>query len=582
MEKKNRKGKIAAAVCLLAALLAAGAYLTVYLFLPMRTYREAEARLEEHRYDEAVSGFQKLAERSDLSGRLAQLGGFADARERIPMTRYDQAVYLLEQGDYDAAEETFESLGDYEDSAAQAKNTRLLQAAALTKSQDYDAAIALLEALGSYDGGEYGSAEELLDQAVYERSLALQKIGKLSDAEAGFSQTEAYKDSYEQLQKVRYNMARNALLTYDFDTAKDLFAKVGDYEDAKELLEVLNAAVDRVYRCSYTDITGKKTDSIAVYLWVHSVIVPGKLDEGVSVKMQESICVGDVSSAWFGAASYDYTLEQVRDADTWYFTFYGSDTADSSGALLLEAEFSEDYGTLTTRKVYKATRDEEELRDARDAEEAAKVAAAEDDASDETLEQSEEGDEEPSSGDKTSAAKNKSSDRKADAEDAEDEDRDEEEDDEEDKGKSRDDDLAVLSLDESRTWSTVTDEETLAAVKEGFRRRLRVQLAENGNMAFYNDTDDERLPHYCSVSNCLNKGTYVVSDENGRRYYCTDHEAEYKADPGYIDADTDTSSEEGDASNTTDADTQVQEESSAENGTDGSTEDAQEQGRADG
>lgn len=550
-----KKGKTIIIIVVILLVMAGMGYLTRYLFIPMHSYRAAEEKLSTNQYDAAVLEFTAITEQYDLSGKLAQLGGFSDAQSRIPMAQYEKGIYLREQGDYEEAVQVFRNLGDYKDSADQIQNTELLQASSMIAAQDYSGAIALLEELGDYDGGEYGSAAELLDQAIYERSSALQSIGKLSDAEAGFAQTEAYKDSYEQLQKVRYNMARNALLTYDFETAKDLFATVGDYEDAKEILEVLNAAVDRVYRCSYTDITGKKTDSITVYLWVHSVIVPGKLDEGVSVKMQESICVGDPSSAWFGAASYDYTLEQVRDADTWYFTYYGSDTADSSGALLLEAQFSEDYKTLTTRKVYKSTRDEEELRDAQDAEEEAKVAESEDDASDETLEQSEEGDEEQTAGEET-ASKDTSSESDDEASDKT----------KSAKTKNRDDDLAAVSLDESRTWTTVTRQETVDAVKEGFRKRLRVQLAEKGNMAFYNDTDDERLPHYCSVSNCLNKAEYVVSDEDGRRYYCTEHEEQYKADPGYTDASeetADSSEEKGtdtdDASEATDASAKAQE-----------------------
>ncbi len=568
-----KKRKIIVAIVIILLALTGLGYLTRYLFIPMHSYKAAEEKLRANQYDEAISEFTDITKRYDLSGKLARLGGFSDAQSRISMSRYEKGLYLREQESWEEAVQVFQELGDYKDSAEQVQNTELLQATSLIASQDYSGAIALLEALGDYDGGEYGTAQELLDQAVYERSLALQNIGKLSDAEAGFSQTEAYKDSYEQLQKVRYNMARNALLTYDFDTAKELFAKVGDYEDAKEILEVLNAAVDRVYRCSYTDITGQKTDSIAVYLWVHSVIVPGKLDEGVSVKMQESICIGEPTSAWFGAASYDYTLEQVRDADTWYFTYYGSDTADSSGALLLEAQFSEDYKTLKTRKVYKATRDEEELRDAQDAEEEAKVAAAEDDASDETLEQSEEGDEEQTQ--QTVSSKNEDSDEASD-EDSEADDASGQS--KTTKAKNRDDDLAVVSLDESRTWTTVTRQETIDAVKEGFRKRVRVLLAEKGNMAFYNDTDDKRLPHYCSVSNCLEKGTYVVSDESGRRYYCTEHEEQYKADPGYTEESSEeTGSEENSAEENSSAETSAEgteETGSAEAGTDGSTEDA--------
>ena len=530
-EHPNLRWKtVGIAVGVFALILACG-FLILNLLLPMGIYHKAESAAAASQYDEAISGFTKLTERYNLNGKLAHLGGFADAEDQLLQTRYAKGVYLREQGSYAEAAAVFEELGDYSDSKDQASNTRLLQAKSLIESQDYNEAIAILEELQDYDGGDYGNASELKDKAVYERSCALVKIGKLSDAEAGFAQTESYQDSYEQLQEVRYNMARNALLTYDFETARSLFAQVGDYEDAGDLVTVLDSAVDKVYRCDYTDVTGQSTGAVTLYLWVHSVIIPGKLDEGVSVKMQQDISVGEVNASLFGSASYDYTLEQVRNGTTWYFTFYGSDTVDENGALLLEAEFSDDYQTLVTRKVYKATRDEEVARDAQDAEDAAKVAESEDDTSDEVIEQNEEGDETPESNDGNSSKNGESAGE------------DDEEEETSSAAEDRDADLATLTLDEERTWTEVTDEETVSSVKEGFRRRIRVQLAENGNMAFYNDTDDERLPHYCSVANCLNKGENVVSDENGRRYYCSEHQAEYESDPGYTASEADASEE---------------------------------------
>ena len=494
-DRMKKKARFILLIVILALTAGITVYLVSFLFLPMRDYRKAEALARENQFDEAAEGFAAISRKYDLGGRLAVLGGFADAAERVPEMRYEKGSYLREQGDYEGAVAAYEELGDYKDSPDQVKNTRLAEADARISENDFETAISLLTELGEHDGGSFGKAEELLDKACYIRAVRLEAIGKLEDAETGFAQTEEYQDSYERLREVRYNMARNALLIYDFETAKTLFAKVGDYKDAKELLAILDTAVDRVYRSPYTDITGKKTNAVVSYLWMHSVIVPGRLDEGISVKLQEDRCVGDLNPAWFGAASYDYSLEQVRDADTWYFTYYGSETENEDGAVLLEAQFSPDYSNLTTRKVYKTTRDEEMIRDAQRAEEeAAKVAEAEDDASDQEFSQEEEGDEEK-------------------------------EDQEEEVA------LPKPALEGTRHWTSVGDEEKLAAIKEGFRRRLRVQLAEKGNMAFYNDTDDERLPHYCSVSNCLNKGTKVASDSNGRRYYCEEHENEYEKDP---------------------------------------------------
>lgn len=514
-KKKPGKGKLLAGILFL--ILAAGllGYLVLFLFLPMRDYKRAEALREEHQYDEAASGFASLSREYDLSGVLARLGGFSDAAERVPATRYEKAEYLREQGSYEEALQEFEALGDYRDSKEQQSNTKLVMAKEWIGQDDFESAISLLESLGDYDGGDFGSAGELLDKAYYTRAEKLESIGKLSDAEAGFAQTKAYQDSYEKLQEVRYNIARNALLVYDFDTAKEYFEKVGDYKDAKDLLAVLDTAVDRVYRSSYMDQNGKSTDTVVSYLWVHSVIVPGRLDEGVSVKMQESYCVGELNPAWFGAASTDYSLEQVRDANTWYFTYYGSETENANGALLLEAKFSDDYSKLTTRKVYQSTRDEEEKRDAENAaKEQEAVAETEDDGADQDLNQSEEGDADPK---KENEKKSTSKDKEAAAADA----------------AKKEEALPEPESAPRRSWTLVGDSDRLEEIKEGFRSRRRVQLAENGNMAFNNATDDARLSHYCSVANCLNKGTMAASDENGRRYYCSEHEKEYEEDPAY-------------------------------------------------
>ena len=520
MKKKAKRILLASCLVLAAA---AFWYLVMFLFLPMRDYREAEELIQEKRYDEAASGFAALSRQYDLGTRLAKLGGFSDAAERVPQTQYAKAEYLREKGSYEDAVTAFEELGDYQDSENQVKNTRLLEADAWIGENSFDQAITLLEELGDYDGGDFGSAGELLDKAYYTRAVKLEVIGKLEDAEAGFERTEDYQDAYEKLREVRYNMARNALLVYNFGTAKELFTRVGDYKDAKDLLAILDSAVDRVYRSPYTDITGKITNKVVSYLWIHSVIVPGKLDEGISVKMQEDLSVGDLNPSLFGSASYDYTLEQVRDADTWYFTYYGSETEDENGAVLLEAQFSGDYKDLTTKKVYQASRDEEEERDAQKAEEVAKVAEPENDASEEALRQEEEGDEAEKDKDAEDEIGNKGSQQKE-TEAAD------EKDDHSSVGETK---LPEPEPDGMRKWTSVGDEEKLNVIKEGFRRRLRVQLAEKGNMAFYNDTDDERLPHYCSVSNCLNKGEFVLSDADSRRYYCSEHQKEYEEDPAY-------------------------------------------------
>ena len=125
MKKKTKQILLAACVLLAAAVFL---YFVMFLFLPMRDYRKAEELIQEHRYDEAASDFAALSRQYDLSTRLAKLGGFSDAAERVPQTQYAKAEYLREQGSYEDAVTVFEDLGNYQDSEDQVKNTRLLAA----------------------------------------------------------------------------------------------------------------------------------------------------------------------------------------------------------------------------------------------------------------------------------------------------------------------------------------------------------------------------------------------------------------------------------------------------------------------
>ena len=161
----KKKARLILLIVILALAAGITVYLVSFLFLPMRNYRKAEALARENQFDEAAEGFAAISRKYDLGGRLAVLGGFADAAERVPEMRYEKGSYLREQGDYEGAAAAYEELGDYKDSPDQVKNTRLAEADARISENDFETAISLLTELGEYDGGSFGKAEELLDKA---------------------------------------------------------------------------------------------------------------------------------------------------------------------------------------------------------------------------------------------------------------------------------------------------------------------------------------------------------------------------------------------------------------------------------
>ncbi len=102
----------------------------------------------------------------------------ADPRQAV----YEEALGLMEAGNYLDAEESFLSLGDYEDSADLAAQCReKLDAQTLAQQQeDYAAAAALLEA-GCYTQardaflalGDYEDSAEMAREALYRKAMAL-------------------------------------------------------------------------------------------------------------------------------------------------------------------------------------------------------------------------------------------------------------------------------------------------------------------------------------------------------------------------------------------------------------------------
>ena len=117
----------------------------------------------------------------------------------IPNNNYNQAVALMEAGQYTDAIEAFEALGGYKDSAAQ-----------------------------------IGIAQKWI---AYEDAEALLAEGKKSGAIAAFEDLESFADSAERVQKIReeaYALAEQMLSEGDSVHAAMSFGVAGDYSDARK------------------------------------------------------------------------------------------------------------------------------------------------------------------------------------------------------------------------------------------------------------------------------------------------------------------------------------------------------------
>jgi tetratricopeptide (TPR) repeat protein len=140
----------------------------------------------------------------------------------IPMNQYNNAVSLMESGNYDDAHDAFAALGDYKDCAE-----RLQQ----------------VEANSAFDAGDYGTVnsiyaslpEEYQDHAsdlaaMYSDAIALMSAGKYDEAATTYI---AIGDT-ENANLSTYRYAGQFAAQGEYKQAADIYFFIADYEDSRE------------------------------------------------------------------------------------------------------------------------------------------------------------------------------------------------------------------------------------------------------------------------------------------------------------------------------------------------------------
>ena len=165
----------------------------------------------------------------------AQKRGLKDAGDKIKQCRYLKATKVFDNKNYKEAEELFGNLGSYKDSEDQVKKTKYERAKQFCNNNKYIEAEEIFNALGQ---SEYSNAEDLANECRY--IIAEKAYGK-----------KEYKDALSYWQKVtgpaekaKYHIALCKMKGYggitDLPTAIELFEKIPQYKDSKELLGECN------------------------------------------------------------------------------------------------------------------------------------------------------------------------------------------------------------------------------------------------------------------------------------------------------------------------------------------------------
>ena len=257
----------------------------------------------------------------------------------IPTSKYNDAVDLMNNGQYDTAIKAFEALDGYKDSNTQIKECRYLSAVEAQKSKDYDAAYAIFVELEKYsdssskakscaiEAAEYAMSKKQYDKAVEWYNLA-NKTDEVKNAK--YQYVLSHKNSTDKT-------------TYQY--LRDL--KWASYKDAGSIYEQLyKIHLEYVINDSPTDVTTHKTNFkyVSSYyggaIYVHVRLTGGYPDQ----------------TAWVKIDGWHLDSELVKCNGGWYtlsddmWLTYGQESSDTTITIKVNGTTISEECTITVYK----------------------------------------------------------------------------------------------------------------------------------------------------------------------------------------------------------------------------------------
>ena len=248
-ERARKVGSIAFKVFLIALVATALVCLAITIkdkvIIPNAVYNDAVKLMEKGDYDAARDAFLSLNGYKD-SEELSQ-----QCEDAIIDAKYENAVQLMNSGDYLDAITAFEELGDYKDSKELINqcDTAVLesaynQAILLMSEEKYIEAIHAFEELNGYKDSttKILECENCILEQQYNDAVQLMESGKYEEAIAAFETLNDYSDCKQKIvechnaiKEISYNAAIELIGQGKYREAAASLASLGDYKDAIEL-----------------------------------------------------------------------------------------------------------------------------------------------------------------------------------------------------------------------------------------------------------------------------------------------------------------------------------------------------------
>ena len=153
--------------------------------------------------------------------------------------RYNAAVEMVQNGQYDEAIAAFKAAGDYSDAATKVKELQYQKGESLLAADDYDGAIAAYQA-----AGDYSDAATKAKEAQYKKGEAMLASGDYDGAIAAYQAAGDYSDAATKAKELQYQKGERLLVEQDSEAAAQAFASAVGYQDA----------LKRSYQIRYQDL----------------------------------------------------------------------------------------------------------------------------------------------------------------------------------------------------------------------------------------------------------------------------------------------------------------------------------------
>lgn len=175
--KKVKTTKIAVIAAVATVVIIAAIIVISQVIVPSGNYNSAVTLMNEGKYEEAIAVFEGLGDYKDSSAKINECTALIEEERAKAQNEkaYQEALSLLENGDFEEAMKAFLELGDYSDSAEMAKVT-----------------------------------EQKKNQSLYEAAETLENDGNIGAAAIAFGKISDYADASDRSMKLWNNLCERS------------------------------------------------------------------------------------------------------------------------------------------------------------------------------------------------------------------------------------------------------------------------------------------------------------------------------------------------------------------------------------